>query len=567
MTIRRVSTTGNRIKLLSGYHKVGSYLTRRKSILGVVRGEQERFVLEYLVVGGGGGGGAGGGGGGGGGGVIIGSLDAITTGGNVSIGLTGATVFSMGIGAITGNNQDARGNDGNATTFAMSGPNGFSVTALGGGAGGKETDAPNTTLANRNPGTVAGGGGQGLNSDHTRSQANQGGQGGIAKVTGRDGPAGRSTTESEGRSGGNPVETTCLSGSISGDVLTLDGPSGNFPGGYFSVGMTLHGGPGNNPDAWLTGTIITEAISQPVAPGGQGTYRISPAPQTVTPRQINAKMNPRGYGGGGGGGSGHTPGPQGEGGNGGGGFDSPILGFNRGYAGGGGGASSSPNNNAQGSSGYGGGYGSVKDGGDEKQGKARDHWQVLANGGIFMLLAMLAFLNDSGWLKSILGIHTEVLRFSETCHLLAIISLAVSCADTLSSDFGRVWGGSPRNIITGKRMIKGVSGGVTGAGFVGAFLGAVSIAIFVLWSEFSSLGSTASLLWIVVIFGFMGSVIDSVLGVLFQAKYLDEMGNQVDSSDGGRRIMNAGFRWVTNDVVNGVTGILMLLVAVMYLCW
>lgn len=209
----------------------------------------------------------------------------------------------------------------------------------------------------------------------------------------------------------------------------------------------------------------------------------------------------------------------------------------------------------------------AKDGGDAKQGKARDHWQVLANGGIFMLLAMLAFLNDSGWLKSILGIHTEVLRFSETCHLLALISLAVSCADTLSSDFGRVWGGNPRNIITGNPMVKGVSGGVTGAGFVGAFLGAVSIAIFVLWSEFSSLGSTASLLWIVVVFGFMGSVLDSVLGVLFQAKYLDEMGNQVDSSDGGRRSMAAGYHWITNDVVNAVTGILMLLVAVMYLCW
>ncbi len=213
------------------------------------------------------------------------------------------------------------------------------------------------------------------------------------------------------------------------------------------------------------------------------------------------------------------------------------------------------------------GFEEVKDGGDAKQGKARDHWQVLANGGIFMLLAMLAFLNDSGWLKSILGIHTEVLRFSETCHLLAIISLAVSCADTLSSDFGRVWGGSPRNIITGKRMLKGVSGGVTGAGFVGAFLGAVSIAIFVLWSEFSSLGSTASLLWIVVVFGFMGSVLDSVLGVLFQAKYLDEMGNQVDSSEGGTRALGKGYRWVTNDVVNAVTGIMMLVVAVMYLCW
>ena len=209
----------------------------------------------------------------------------------------------------------------------------------------------------------------------------------------------------------------------------------------------------------------------------------------------------------------------------------------------------------------------AKDGGDAKQGKARDHWQVLANGGIFMLLAMLAFLNESGWLESFLGIHTEVLRFSETCHLLALISLSVSCADTLSSDFGRVWGGSPRNIITGKRMIKGVSGGVTGAGFVGAFLGAVSIAIFVFWSELSSLGSSVSAFWLVAVFGFIGSILDSVLGVLFQVKYSDEMGNQVDSSDSGRRSMAAGYRWVTNDVVNAITGVLMLLVAVMYLCW
>jgi uncharacterized membrane protein len=209
----------------------------------------------------------------------------------------------------------------------------------------------------------------------------------------------------------------------------------------------------------------------------------------------------------------------------------------------------------------------AKEGGDAKQGKARDHWQVLANGGIFMLLAMLAFLNESGWLESFLGIHTEVLRFSETCHLLALISLSVSCADTLSSDFGRVWGGSPRNIITGKRLIKGVSGGVTGAGFVGAFLGAVSIAIFVFWTELSSLGSSVYTFWLIAFFGFIGSILDSVLGVLFQAKYSDEMGNQVDSSDSGRRSMAAGYRWVTNDVVNAITGVLMLLVAVMYLCW
>jgi len=368
MTIRRVSTTGNRIKLLSGFHKVGSYLTRRKSILGVVRGEQERFVLEYLVVGGGGGGGSGGGGGGGGGGVWIGSLDGITTGGNVSIGLTGASVFSMGIGAVTGNNQDARGNDGNATTFAMSGPTGFSLTALGGGGGGFEWDPPNATMANRAPESVAGGGGGGLRDESTRSRSNQGGQGGMAKVTGNDGNPNRTNTESNGRGGNDGSESTCISGSISGDVLTLDGPRSNFPDGNFQVGMTLQGGPYSNPTGWLQGTVITAALVTPsFSPGvgGAGTYRISPAPQTVTPREIKGKMNPRGYGGGGGGGSGYTPGPQGDGGEGGGGYTSSILGFNREYAAGGGGGSSSPTNGPKGNPSNGAGYGVVKDGGDE----------------------------------------------------------------------------------------------------------------------------------------------------------------------------------------------------------
>ena len=206
-------------------------------------------------------------------------------------------------------------------------------------------------------------------------------------------------------------------------------------------------------------------------------------------------------------------------------------------------------------------------GSDAKQGLARDHWQVLANGGNFMLLAMLSFLNGSGWVEFVVGIHTDFLRLGETCHLLALISLSVSCADTLSSDFGRIWGGNPRNIITGKLMLKGVSGGVTVLGFVGALLGAVSIAIFVFWSEFSLIGSRESLFWVVVVFGFLGSVLDSVLGVLFQAKYLDVWGNFLDSSDGGIRPLCGGYKWVTNDVVNAVTGILMLLVAVMYLCW
>jgi uncharacterized membrane protein len=213
------------------------------------------------------------------------------------------------------------------------------------------------------------------------------------------------------------------------------------------------------------------------------------------------------------------------------------------------------------------GFEALNDGGDAKQGKARDHWQVLANGGIFMLLAFLAFANGAGWLNIYLGIQSNVVSFGETCNLLALISLSVSCADTLSSDIGRVWGGNPRNILSGKKMIKGVSGGVTFAGFVGAFLGAAAISVFAFYSDFTLLGDHKNLFWLVLIFGVFGSIMDSVLGAIFQAKYLDETGKLVDSSAGGRRALGKGIEWVTNDVVNAITGVLMLLVAVMYLCW
>jgi uncharacterized membrane protein len=81
------------------------------------------------------------------------------------------------------------------------------------------------------------------------------------------------------------------------------------------------------------------------------------------------------------------------------------------------------------------------------------------------------------------------------------------------------------------------------------------------------LGDHKNLFWLVLIFGVFGSIMDSVLGAIFQAKYLDETGKLVDSSAGGRRALGKGIEWVTNDVVNAITGVLMLLVAVMYLCW
>ncbi len=156
---------------------------------------------------------------------------------------------------------------------------------------------------------------------------------------------------------------------------------------------------------------------------------------------------------------------------------------------------------------------------DEKHERARDAFQVLANAGVVMLLLVL-----SGS-----GVVFQELNF------LILVSIAVACSDTLSSEFGMRFGKKTFNVLTFKPLEKGVSGGVSLAGFLGAFFGACAIACFNLNG-----------FWLILIWGILGSLTDSVFGMLFQAKYL----NQNKITDLKTDNLVGGFAFVTNDLVN-----------------
>jgi uncharacterized protein (TIGR00297 family) len=161
----------------------------------------------------------------------------------------------------------------------------------------------------------------------------------------------------------------------------------------------------------------------------------------------------------------------------------------------------------------------------------RSATQVLANGGVA----------SAAWAANLLRNHSYG-------HLggLAIGSLAAAAADTWATEIGQRWGGSPRLITSGRLVEVGESGGVTVLGTAAAFLGALSVALAAARPH-AVAAITSS--------GFLGALVDSVLGATVQARYVcrvcDAVGERSAHCQASARLIN-GHAWMTNDTVNAL---------------
>ena len=167
---------------------------------------------------------------------------------------------------------------------------------------------------------------------------------------------------------------------------------------------------------------------------------------------------------------------------------------------------------------------------DVKHSQPRDVFQVLANGGVIFMILIYH------------GINQEFAHY----YVFVLISIAVACADTLSSEIGMKFGKQTYHVITLQPIERGVSGGVSLAGLLGAIFGSLTIALFDL-NHFA----------VVFFWGIIGSVVDSLFGVLFQAKYL----NQGVLTDRKTNELVGGFQFVNNDLVNFVSNLIVVLLA------
>jgi len=137
-----------------------------------------------------------------------------------------------------------------------------------------------------------------------------------------------------------------------------------------------------------------------------------------------------------------------------------------------------------------------------KKGSQRDIVQVYANGGIPLLFAIAWYLSDF----SIPWLYWGFLA-----------SLAAATADTWETEIGSYSKNLPFDILGFKPVPRGYSGGISWIGTFGGYLGAAVIgliAIFVAPMEISPF-----LFLLIISSGFIGSLIDSILGSSIQAKF------------------------------------------------
>ena len=171
--------------------------------------------------------------------------------------------------------------------------------------------------------------------------------------------------------------------------------------------------------------------------------------------------------------------------------------------------------------------------GDESRGRS---WkQVVANGFVATILILAA---------SIWTAHHNTLL------IIAVASIAAAAADSWSTEIGTRYGGDARDILSGKKVSAGVSGGVSLLGLVASVCGGLFVAAS---SIYLPEASHVRMLLTITLSAILGAVCDSILGSSVQAKYrCDVCGELTESANhcGGHALLVKGKELVDNNVVN-----------------
>lgn len=170
-----------------------------------------------------------------------------------------------------------------------------------------------------------------------------------------------------------------------------------------------------------------------------------------------------------------------------------------------------------------------------KKGDCRDEIQVIANGLIPMVMALL---------YSSTGNHAFIVGY--------IAALAEAFGDTAGSGFG-VFSRGTFDVFKMKKCECGISGGMSVVGTLSSLVGAI------LFSLIALAFGVADIFIVIIAAGaaFLGTVFDSFLGSVFQIKYrCKTCGMLVEREEhcGKRTVRESGFSFFDNDVVNLFSG-------------
>jgi uncharacterized protein (TIGR00297 family) len=181
-----------------------------------------------------------------------------------------------------------------------------------------------------------------------------------------------------------------------------------------------------------------------------------------------------------------------------------------------------------------------------EKGGQRDAGQVLANGGVFLLLTATLLLAGPAC-----AAHS---RCGYLLSVAAAGSLAAAGADTWATEIGTLAGGSPWSLRTASRVAVGTSGAVTLSGTVAMIAGAGLLALLAGWCSFVPTETRTVLA--VATGGLLGAMTDTLIGAFVQERrWCDrcsmETEQQIHVCEAQTRHLG-GLSGLSNDAVNGL---------------
>ena len=183
-------------------------------------------------------------------------------------------------------------------------------------------------------------------------------------------------------------------------------------------------------------------------------------------------------------------------------------------------------------------------------GTQRNHIQVLCNGGLATLAALL-YVWCAG--ASERHLHWPPQDCSDLSALAVLVSLGSVCGDTWASEIGSaVRYGEPRLITSWRKVPAGTNGGITVIGTAASACGGFIVGVAYWFSHMLfSEQQISAFIWLGIVAGIVGSAVDSVLGALFQySGYCPEQKKIVKQPCSPDIIHVSGINLLSNDAVN-----------------
>ncbi len=173
------------------------------------------------------------------------------------------------------------------------------------------------------------------------------------------------------------------------------------------------------------------------------------------------------------------------------------------------------------------------------KGATRDFGQVIANGGVATVIALIFWRVAHHW----------PIDYTRYLLMFYLAALATVNADTWATEIGGLSASAPRLLRSWKPAPAGASGAITPLGLAAALAGSITVtaAGWLVWKL--SAPEFIAVCWA----GFLGSFIDSILGASIQALYRHPVTGELTERtkvEGVKTLKVRGLGWINNDVVN-----------------